>query len=196
MSIVCKAKESTALWKITQANETISLALPAGIFAHASFSCFTALVNGKRNFMRAMLLVLFTSTTPEHLIACTWSAEIWSQSPFFKKDVIDLMVCNSSELQELTDKLTTSVSCGMEIIMEKSWVMVNTHESGRAEICMNSVQLEEVQNFKYLGMTISKNGSCAADMHLRTAAATTAMAWFNKIWDSRCISFSTKFDIP
>lgn len=73
-----------------------------------------------------MLLVLFTSTTPEHLIACTWSAEIWSQSPFFKKDAIDLMVCSSSELQELTDKLTTSVSCGMEIIMEKSWVMVNT----------------------------------------------------------------------
>lgn len=50
-----------------------------------------------------------------------------------------------------------------------------------------------MQPFKYLGMTISKNGSCTADVHIQMMHATAAMARLNKIWDSRSVSFRTKF---
>ena len=45
----------------------------------------------------------------------------------------------------------------MEVSSEKSKVLVNS-EDKRAEIFMNGVQLEEVDSFKYLGATVTKDG--------------------------------------
>lgn len=52
------------------------------------------------------------------------------------------------------------------------------------------VKLYKVQSFIDLGATISKDSSCAMDIHFKIAAT---MA--DKIQDNRSISFSTKFKL-
>ena len=46
--------------------------------------------------------------------------------------------------------------------------------------------------FKCLGATLSKDGTCRAE--IRIATATTAMARLNRVWKSN-ISFQTKFQL-
>ena len=43
-------------------------------------------------------------------------------------------------------------------------------------ITMNGEPLEEVTSFKYLGATLSKDGTCRAEIHIWIATATAAMA--------------------
>lgn len=65
--------------------------------------------------------------------------------------------------------------------------MCNGDESpvtGKAEICMNEMQLEEVSSLKYLGATLSKDASCTSDTRIRIATATAAMARMDRISNS------------
>ena len=57
---------------------------------------------------------------------------------------------------------------------------------------MNGEPLEEVSTFKYLGATLSKDGTCAAEIRIRIATATAAMVRLGRIWKSK-ISFHTKY---
>lgn len=86
--------------------------------------------------------------------------------------IIDLIAGSNSELQTLTDKLSTSVSVyGIEISTEKIKVMGNTIRYSKVGIQVNGIQLDVVQSFTYLGVTISRNGDSAEDAHLRIIAA-------------------------
>lgn len=51
---------------------------------------------------------------------------------------------------------------------------------------MNGVQLE-VNTFKYLGATLSKDGSCTADIRTTIAKATTAVVRLDKSYRSNTI---------
>ena len=108
-------------------------------------------------------------------------------------DDIDLMAGTNGELQALTDKLAqTAGSYGMEISTGKSKVMVNSMNSDtHAIITMEGEQLEEVQNFKYLGATLSKDGTSTAEIRSRIAIATATMVKLSALWRSK-ISFHTK----
>lgn len=65
--------------------------------------------------------------------------------------------------------------------------MMDGSNSGlRKETRVNRVQLEEVQYFRYLSTTISK------DVHLRITAAGAVMARVIKVWDSKSASFHIK----
>ena len=109
-------------------------------------------------------------------------------------DDIDLMGGSNSELQELTDRLVTSASAyGMEVSTEKSKVMVSSTDHITANIAMNGEMLEEVSTFKYLGATLSKDGTCTAEIRIRIGTATAAMARLSRIWKSNNISFQTKY---
>lgn len=77
--------------------------------------------------------------------------------------------------------------------LDKSKVMVNTIGQEKAEIHLNNTELKKV-SFKYLKSMRSKDGSSAADIQYWILAATAAQARLNKIWDSRSISFITKFN--
>ena len=80
----------------------------------------------------------------------------------------------------------------MEVSTEKSKVMVNSTRDIHANITMNGEPLEEVSNFKYLGATLSKDGTCTAEIRIRIgAAAAAAMARLTRVWKSN-ISFHTK----
>ena len=112
-------------------------------------------------------------------------------------DDIDLLAGSNNELQELTDRLVDrSGAYGMEVSSEKSKVMVNsTNDEVHADITMNGQKLEEVEGFKYLGATLTKDGRSTIEVKTRLAAATSAMAKLNKIWGSRTISFNTKLKL-
>ena len=81
----------------------------------------------------------------------------------------------------------------MEVSTEKSKVMVNTTIDITANINMNGERLEEVNSFKYLGATLTKDGCRLAEMSISTATATSAMARLDKVWKSSNISFRTKY---
>ena len=112
-------------------------------------------------------------------------------------DDIDLMGGSNQELQSLTDKLADRAGAyGMEVSTDKSKVMVNSiNNNSRANITMNGQQLEEVDAFKYLGSTLTKDGRCATEIKIRIAIATSAMASLRKTWHSRELSFTTKLKL-
>ena len=69
----------------------------------------------------------------------------------------------------------------MEISTDKSKVMINSTSDSSSNIHMNGQKLEEVDSFKYLGVTLSKDGSCTAEVRIRIGTATSAMARLDRI---------------
>ena len=110
-------------------------------------------------------------------------------------DDIDLTGGSHAELQDLTSKLVDSAGAfGMEGSSEKSKIMINSRKDIAANITMNEEPLEQVDNFKYLGASLSKDGTCTAEVRIRIARATASMTSPRKIWRSN-ISFKTKFKL-
>ena len=70
--------------------------------------------------------------------------------------------------------------------------MVNSANNTNAQILMNGQQLEEVDHFKYLGATLTKDGRSTTEIKIRLAQATSAMAKLTVIWRSKDISFPVK----
>ncbi|KAH3727088.1 hypothetical protein DPMN_053015 [Dreissena polymorpha] len=52
----------------------------------------------------------------------------------------------------------------MGVSKEKSTIMVNSTNNTNANIAMNGKKLEEVTTFKYLGATLSKDGTRTAEV--------------------------------
>ena len=78
----------------------------------------------------------------------------------------------NAELQDLTSKLVDSAGAfGMEV-SEKSKIMVNSRKDIPASITINGETLEQVDNFKYLGASLSKDGTFTAEVRIRIARAT------------------------
>ena len=104
---------------------------------------------------------------------------------------------SESELQQLTTKLEESAGAyGMEISAEKSKVLVNNDRTTlKTEIQMNGEILEEVDNFKYLGAIINKEGNSTQEIKTRLAIAIAAMTKLSKIWNSSVISTRTKIKL-
>ena len=80
----------------------------------------------------------------------------------------------------------------MEDSSEKSKIVVKSTNNTPARIQMNGQLLEEVDAFKYLGSTLTKDGRSTKEIKTRIGLATSAMARLNKVWRSRDISFTTK----
>jgi len=111
-------------------------------------------------------------------------------------DDIDLMAGTKHELQDLTNKLENSAGAyGMEISTEKSKVMTNSKNNINAEIFMNGKKLEEVDSFKYLGATLTKDGTSTSEIRIRLATSAAALAKLDRIWKSKNISFTTKYKL-
>ena len=110
-------------------------------------------------------------------------------------DDIDLIAENTQELQALTDKLSNNTrKYGMEISIEKSKVMINSNENQHADIYLYGCKLE-VEKFKYLGATLTKNGTCDQEVRIRLAQATSAMVRLTTIWKSTHIRFKLKYNL-
>ena len=82
----------------------------------------------------------------------------------------------------------------MEVSTEKAKVMVNSSNNISANITMNGEPLEEVSSFKYLGATLTEDGTCTAEIRMRIVTATAAMARLSRVRKSD-ISFHTRFKL-
>ena len=51
----------------------------------------------------------------------------------------------------------------MEVSTKKSKITTNSMNTFSADIIMNDQKLEEVTSFKYLGVTLCKDGTCSAE---------------------------------
>ena len=67
----------------------------------------------------------------------------------------------------------------MEVSTEKSKIMTNSTNNVSPDISMIGQKLEEVTSFKYLGATLCKDGTCSAEVCIRTASAVVRL---NRIW--------------
>ena len=77
--------------------------------------------------------------------------------------------------------------------MKKSKVMVKNLNDSSPDITMNGQRLEEVNNFKYLRSTLSKDESCIVEVRIRIATTMGAMSSLSRLWKSSNISFTTKY---
>ena len=104
---------------------------------------------------------------------------------------------SNDELQTLTNKLSSSVSrYGMQISAEKSKIMINSNKINlHSNIKSYGEKLEEVEQFKYLGATITKDGSSDSEIKIRLAQGTSAMVRLTTIWNSKYIRFKLKYNL-
>jgi hypothetical protein len=108
-------------------------------------------------------------------------------------DDIDLIGGTNAELADLTARLdNTATAYGMEISAEKSKVLVMGTEVMQPAITVGGVNLENVESFKYLGATITKDGRSTSEIKIRIATATGALARLKNIWHCRNISIESK----
>jgi len=109
-------------------------------------------------------------------------------------DDIDLLGNSEEELQQLTESLKkTAAKYGMEISSDQSKVLINSiKRRPPTNIQMNGQMLEEVDQFKYLGSTQTKDGTSVKEVQLRLAQAQSAMTRLAMPWRNKAISFSTK----
>ena len=110
-------------------------------------------------------------------------------------DEIDLIAGTLDELQLITNKLYISLAAyGMEISQEKSKVMVNERDQVELprKITMGGKILEMVDKFKYLGVTLTKDGKSESEIKIRMATATSALVRLKTIWKINKISIQTK----
>ena len=105
---------------------------------------------------------------------------------------IDLKGGSNGEFQE-----TRRQSNGIwnEVSTEKSKFMTNSTYSMSADISMNGKRLEGVISFKYLGVTLCKDGTCSSEIRIRIATAMAAAARLNRIRRSNTISCAGKFKL-
>ena len=65
----------------------------------------------------------------------------------------------------------TATAYAIEVSTEESKFMTNSINDIGADISMNGQKIEEVTSFKYLGVTLCKNGTCSAEVRIRIASA-------------------------
>ena len=59
--------------------------------------------------------------------------------------------------------------------------MTNNKNHTSADVRTNSLKLEELTSFKYVGTTLCEDGTCSAEIHIRIASAMAAIARLNRI---------------
>ena len=76
----------------------------------------------------------------------------------------------------------------MEISSDKSKILVNSIKPRPS----TNIQVGEVDQFKYLGSTQTKDGISVKEVKIRLAQAHSAMTRLAILWKNKTISFPTK----
>ena len=110
-------------------------------------------------------------------------------------DDIDGLAGKEEELADLVETLDrTSTGYGMEISGEKTKTMTNKAEGFTRNIKVKDQNLESVSNFKYLGATVTDEGS-KREVLTRIAQATSALGKLKTIWKDKGISHKHKIQL-
>jgi Reverse transcriptase (RNA-dependent DNA polymerase) len=108
-------------------------------------------------------------------------------------DDIDLLAESRNQLQELTNKVyESSRRFGLQINGEKTKTMTIGKKQERLDIKLGTEELEQVEEFIYLGGVITEDAGCAKDMKRRIGLTSAMFGKLRKLWKSKNISKRTK----
>ena len=123
---------------------------------------------------------------------CKWEKEV--SMLLFADDTV-LVSDSRDKLQCLVEKFSRAcTSRGLGVNVDKSKVMkVSRSENGqKLNIKMNGKALEQVQNFKYLGVIISADGTMNAEIESRMTQGRKIMGAMKKVWKTRRMGLQPK----
>ena len=113
----------------------------------------------------------------------------------FADDIV-LMAETAKELQMMVNRVHQSCSkFGLKINIGKTEIQVINKHPINLKIAINGHQLNQVEEFTYLGGTISQQGQCSPDIKHRIGKALGAMQMLANIWRSKEISNATKIEL-
>ena len=81
----------------------------------------------------------------------------------------------------------------MQISAENSMIMIYSNTINlHSNIHLYGEKLEDVDQFKYLGASITKDGSIESEIKIRLSQATSVMVRLTTIWNSKAIRHKLK----
>ena len=88
---------------------------------------------------------------------------------------------------------------GLEISETKTVWLIMRHENSiktsGEQLTLKGKTLKKVNQFRYLGATITSNGHCTTDITIRTATAVSVMSSLSSIFKCRKIASKTKIHL-
>ena len=112
----------------------------------------------------------------------------------FADDIALIEECKLS-LQNCTDKLIEIMEkIGLRLNAAKCEV-ISINCEDEQQIKIGEQVVKEVENFRYLGSVVSKDGSASDDIKVRIGKASGAFASMTKVWRCRSLSLKTKIRI-
>ena len=110
----------------------------------------------------------------------------------FADDVV-LLARNTNNLEEsLTQMQEIAIQAGLEINNNKTKYLNNAPANIANDIELNGARYEQVQNFKYLGSTVTANNEMIVEINEKLASGNRCLRALNKIITSRYISNKIK----
>jgi hypothetical protein len=107
-------------------------------------------------------------------------------------DDLVLMSDNLEEIREILDRMVRlAKGVGLKINAGKTKSMRNDFAC-QNEILLNGEPLEDVENFKYLGVNINKSGSLEKEFKERIKKANQTVGMLSRIWKSNRLSIHIK----
>jgi hypothetical protein len=108
-------------------------------------------------------------------------------------DDIALLADGHSELKQQINQLhTTSLRFGLRISTSKTEVQCISRRPQKLSISIGATQLNQVEQFTYLGGVISDDARCELDIKRRINLAVGVSSSLSTVWESRDISTKTK----
>ena len=107
-----------------------------------------------------------------------------------------LLADNITSMRRILHRVDTAgTRAGLKLNAKKTKVMHIGDENTQGIIRINRSNLENVNDFKYLGSIKSNNGSCGKDIKTRIGMAKQKTVEYNNIWKDRGIPLGLKLKI-
>ena len=111
-------------------------------------------------------------------------------------DDIDLLETNRDTLQENLELLKGDAEkASLKINIGKTKTMVFGKESLANKVEIDGMQIDNVNEFVYLGSLLTWDNDCSKEIKRRLYKAMGAMAGFSTIWKSRHVSIQVKLKL-
>lgn len=108
-------------------------------------------------------------------------------------DDVDIIEENETDLEETVQRLSKEAKrYGLIVNIDKTKTMVFGQKDIGRKIQVDGIEIENVENFTYLGSNITYDMNCKKEVTNRAAKALGNMQAMEKIWRSRAISIKVK----
>ena len=109
-------------------------------------------------------------------------------------DDIGLIADSENDLQTLIERVhDVSKKYGMEISIPKTKAMKFSYEDQlQVNIKLDDTSLDQVNRFKYLGVTLSPSNDSTSEIKSRLLLASITLGKLQKVWSDKDITLSTK----